>query len=157
MDRKFYMFEQQPMKYQAETSGFFRKYHSAKWYKIMLYEENGNFYELLTGQFLGTKGSDGYREFVFSDEFGYSIPLSGYSFRQYAHSVTAEDFARQAREYMEEKSRIVPLINKRLGEWRITNKKRIEQEREKRCNEEKKEAEDLQNTDWLSNILDSRK
>ena len=155
MDRKFYIFEQQTIQYQWSTSGFFRS-SPAKWYKIMLYEESGNYYELLTGQFLGTKKSDGYNQYVFSNEFGYSVPLSGCSIRRYAHSVTAQDFARQAREYMEEKNKIIPHINRRFEEWRIANKKRIEQERAKRCSEEKKKAEDLQNTDWLSNLLDKR-
>lgn len=156
MDRNFYIFEQQLIQYQWSTSGFFKSY-PAKYYKIMLYEENGNFYELLTGQFLGTKGNNGYKQYVFSEEFGYSVPLSGYSVRQYAHIVTAEDFARQAREYMEEKSKIVPYINKRFDKWRIDNQKRMEQERLKRRDEEKKKLEDSQNTDWLSNILNKRK
>ena len=155
MDRKFYIYERHQIQYQWVSSGFFR-YYPAKYYKIMLYEENGNFYELLTGQFLGKRRENNGIQYVFSDEFGYSVPLSGYSDYP-AHIVTAEDFARQAREYMAEKSRIIPHINKRFKEWRSVNKKRIEQERAKCRDEEKKEAEDLQNTDWLSNLLDNRK
>ena len=58
---------------------------------------------------------------------------------------------------MEEKNKIIPYINKRFEEWRIANKKRIEKERAERRNEEKKKVEDLQNTDWLGNLLDKRK
>ena len=94
---------------------------------------------------------------MFSNEFGYSVPLSGSSEYLYAHIVAPADFARLAREYMEEKNKIIPYINKRFEQWRNENKKRIEKERAQRRNEEKKKAEDLQNTDWLSNLLDKRK
>ncbi len=156
MDRKFYMCKNMAVQYQWSTSGFFKSYPD-KWYEIMLYEEDGKFYELLTGQFLGIRTSNGSYQYVFSDEFGYSVPLSGYSARRYASHVTAEEFARSAREYMDEKSKILPYINKRLEKWRIDNQKKIEQERLKRREEEKRKIEDSQNTDWLSNILDKRK
>ena len=91
MDRKFYVYSQQKIQYQWKKNGLFKSY-PYKWYTIMLYEENGNYYELLTGQFLGTKESYGYYQYVFSDEFGYSVPLSGGSIYLYAHSVTPEDF-----------------------------------------------------------------
>lgn len=156
MDRKFYISEQQPIQYQSSASGFLIN-HPAKFYKIMLYEESGNFYELLTGQFLGTRANNGDYQYVFSDEFGYSVPLSGYSFYRYAHIVTAEEFARQAREYMEEKKKIIPYLNNRFKKWRIDNQKRIEQERKKRYAEEMKKIEDSQNINWLSDILDKRK
>ena len=156
MDRKFYVYSQQKIQYQWKKNGLFKSYPD-KWYTILLYEENGNYYELLTGQFLGTKESYGYYQYVFSDEFGYSVPLSGSSEYLYAHIVEPADFARLAREYMEEKNKIIPYINKRFEQWRNENKKRIEQERANRRNEEKKKAEDLQNTDWLSNLLDKRK
>lgn len=156
MDRTFYIFEQRTIQYQWSTSGFFRSY-PAKFYSIMLYEESGKFYELLTGQFLGSCKYDGNTKYVFSEEFGYSVPLSGYSVRRYAHVITAEEFAQKARIYMEDKGQILPHISKRFEQWRADYKKRMAEERSKQLAEEQKKRQDAQNVDWLSNMLNKRK
>lgn len=146
MDRKYYIYRVNPIKY---NRGLFSPTGE---YMMLMYLENDKFYELLTGQYLGTyKDGD-----IFSDEFGW-IRLYGISRRQNYTLVTAEEFAREARTYMAEKSKIIPHINNRFEMWRNDNKKRIKQEKAKYYAEEKKKAEDLQNVDWLSNLLDKRK
>lgn len=158
MDRKFYKFTQDSIQYQHMSSGFFKSY-PAKFYNIMIYEEDGKFYELLTGQILGIcknyKNSD--NKYIFSEEFGYSIPLSGYSINRYAHMISPEEFAKQARIYMEEKDKIIPYINKKFNQWRNTYKEELKKEALKNHAEEQKKIDDKQNIDWLTNLLNKRK
>lgn len=142
------------VQYQWEKSGFF-KFYPAKFYRILFYEENGEFFELLTRTFLGVRGNNG-REYVFSDEFGYTIPLSGYSVNCFAQLVTAEDFAKKAREYMEDKSDILPHLNKTFDKWRDNNKKRIEQENQERCAKDAQKKQDTENVNWLNDLLNNR-
>lgn len=146
MDRKYYIYRVNPITY---NRGLFSPTGE---YMMLMYLENDKFYELLTGQYLGTyKDGD-----IFSDEFGW-IRHYDVSHNQNYTLVTAEEFARKARTYMAEKSKIIPHINDRFEMWRSANKKRIKQEKAKLYAEEKKKAEDLQNVDWLSNLLDKRK
>jgi len=156
MDRKFYIYDSHAIQYQWGRSGLFRSSPN-KYYFIMIYEQNGAFFELLTGQFLGIRKNYGSMEYIFSDEFGYSIPLSGWSVQRYAHVITPESFANQARKYMEEKNLIIPYIHNRFKQWRSDYQKLIEQERQKQYAEAQRNREDVQNINWLSDMLNKRK
>ena len=92
MSRKFYMNARSSIQYQWGRKGLFSSTPS-KCYQMMFYEENGKFFELLTGRFLGTRKYLGNTPYVVSNEFGFSIPLGGYSYYQHAHEVTIDAFA----------------------------------------------------------------
>lgn len=156
MERKYYRDGRYYIHYQQGHCGFFTSIPD-KYCYFLFYEEDGKFYELLTGKCLGVKKSDGNTPYVFSNEFGYSIPLSGYSYRRYAHEVTAETFASEARQYMNDRNQIIPFIHDKLDEWKYAYKKRLEKEKKERVAEERKKIEDKNNVDWLSELLYGRK
>lgn len=149
MERNYYRDMRDSIHYQQGRYGLFTS-RPHKWCNLLLYEEDGKFYELLTGKYLGVEKPDGNTRYIFSNEFGYSIPLSGYSYRRYAYKITAEEFAAEARQYMHDRNQIVPFIQEKFDEWRYAYKKRLEAE-------EKKKIEDKNNVDWLSDLLDGRK
>lgn len=143
------------IQYQWARNGFFKN-TPAKWYRMLFYEEEGRFYELLTGTYLGIRKNLDH-EYVYSDEFGYCISLSGYSVSQYANEVTSEKFAGLAKMYMQDKEQILPHLNRRFDEWRSENQKRIAEEIEKQRKQEEKNRTDKENVNWLDDLLSGRK
>lgn len=96
MSRKFYKNVHSSIQYQWGRKGLFSSTPSKR-YQMMFYEENGKYFELLTGRCLGTRKYLGSTPYVFSNEFGFSIPLDGYSCYQHAQEVTIDAFASDAK------------------------------------------------------------
>lgn len=155
MERKYYR-NREAIVYQKQHKGVFVT-TPAKYYYMLFYEENGEFFELLTGQFLGIRKKYGQYFYIFSEEFGYTIPLSGYSLGRHAEHITAEEFAARARVYMEKKSNILPAIHQHFYAWRLKYKEYKEKKQAEYIAEKNQQREDQQNLDWLSQLLDSRK
>ncbi|MBR2640093.1 MAG: hypothetical protein IKL18_09205 [Oscillospiraceae bacterium] len=149
MDRKYYISN---TKVCYQSAGWFS---TAKFYTILFYEEDGKFFELITGKFLGIRKNDVYDK-VYSDEFGYTFQLSGWSAGDYIHCISAEKFAGEAREYMQDKNKIIPHINEQFEQWRKEHQKKLEEERKKLSAEEIKKAQDKDNINWLNNVLNNR-
>lgn len=121
-------------------------------YEILLYCENGKFYEFLTGTFLGTSCRGNYlsSDHLSSDEFGFICSLGAHTGGRNATPVSAEDFSRYAKRCMEDKEKIVPYLNKKFDEWRESQRKVLEKENRK--NHPKPE-----DTTWLDDMLNNRK
>lgn len=145
MSRKFYKNVHSSIQYQWGRKGLFSSTPSKR-YQMMFYEENGKFFELLTGRCLGTRKYLGNTPYVFSNEFGFSIPLDGYSYYQCAQEVTIDAFASDAKRYMRDKEQIIPYLNEQFEKWKTAYKKTCEENKLKKAN-----------ADWLTTLLDSRK
>ena len=155
MERKYYK-DRRAIQYQKSYQGFFVT-TPAKYYHVLFYEEGGKFFELLTGRFLGVRKQLGQYDYVFSEDLGYAIPLSGYSIERYAAYITAEEFAALAKTYMADKDKILRPLNNRFEQWRADYRHRLEKEQAQRAAEAQKKRDDQQNVDWLSQLLDGRK
>lgn len=145
MDRKYYQAYNTEICYQEPRNGLFNSY-PGKHYKILFYEENGKFFEFLTGVLIGLRYIEDGSQFVYSDEFGRVFDLNGY----YPPSeMSAEEFANKARRYMVDKNDIIPHLNKLFDKWRDNQIKNSDSQKSKSCT--KTEAEN-----WLDNLLSNR-
>lgn len=158
MERKYYK-DRYVIQYTKPYQGFFHA-HNGKYFSVLFYEEDGKFYELLTGKCLGTRSGDAQKEdvYIYSEEFGYSILLRGYyNDTDEAIQLTSEEFAAEAKICMNDKKLIMPHLNKRFDKWRTRQKNRLEKEQAKRAAEKQKQKENQQNVAWLNDLLNHRK
>ena len=124
-----------------------------KYYAGLLYEENGKFYEFMTGECLGEeniKSSANLFVRVHSDEYGDIINAA-------IHKRTAEDFARKAKEYMPYKGKIVRLVREELAKRRKAYAKELEEQKRKAAEQAARAKEDKENAAWLEQQFKNRR
>ena len=146
MGRKYYRAYNTTICYQKPHTDRFLHY-PGKYYTMLFYEENGKFYEFLTGTFLGELKIEPWSRYIVSDEPGRLLDSSGY---YPPIEMSAEAFANEARIYMEDKNEIIPYVNALFNKWQKEHEKKVEDEKIK--NHSEKEAES-----WLDDFLNNRK
>lgn len=140
------------------------EYRRAGWFaqakaldNIYFYQENGTFYEFFTGSILGTAQKNGMYDYVFSDNYGYAIPLSGYSAYRYARKLSAAEFAEQVKPHLEYRDEVSKAIYSLFADWRKKYDGVRKEEEAKRRAADAKARTDKSNEQWLEDMLNNRK
>lgn len=125
---------------------------------LYFYEQDGKFYEFFTGRFLGVRSAvdaPGY-EYVGFEEFGYKIPLTGYSEKSCASRVTGSEFADEVRPFMPYRAKIKRGLTALLNGWREERAKELRLQAAQDEAEVQRKKRSEQNVRWLEDMLNNR-
>lgn len=155
MEREYY---RDGWKYVNVGNGFFPRVLQY----IYFYEQDGVFYEFFTGQALGirapykTYGGNEYDR-IYSDEFGYTIALNGWSGILYAKKIPSTVFANEVKPFMPYRAKAEKLLKEQFQIWRKRQARELKEQAARAQAEARQQVQTEQNQRWLEDILNNRR